>query len=169
MWVDEARRQLSDHVPAYMWECEEEDSWPELQAEVHGTLYDGSDVLWRVDDSHISLEIDSLQLKCAHEGDYAVCAAALIEAMYAFNTKHNKLASIRSANRRVSGNRKPYPSMGNHAVHPGHDAIDCEERITVNAHPMGTSHNGYACGATGGHCLPGTDKCPLTLGGKNVS
>jgi hypothetical protein len=43
--------------------------------------------------------------------------------------------------------------------HPGFDARDCPARVTVNAHPMGLSSNGYACGVTGGHCLP-CDKCP---------
>ena len=37
--------------------------------------------------------------------------------------------------------------------HPGHD-VECPLQITVHPHPMGTSHRGYGCYATGGHCVP---------------
>lgn len=47
-----------------------------------------------------------------------------------------------------------------HDTHPGADARDCPARVTVNARPMGMSTNGYACGVTGGHCLPCEKKCP---------
>ena len=50
------------------------------------------------------------------------------------------------------------PEKGDHADHPGHTATDCQARMTVNAHRYGTSHNGYACLANGGHCLP-SPKC----------
>lgn len=43
-------------------------------------------------------------------------------------------------------------SKGDHADHPGHSQGACPLRITVNAHIYGTSRNGYACSATGGHC-----------------
>lgn len=45
-----------------------------------------------------------------------------------------------------------------HAQHPGWDADGCPLRIVVT--PRGGGHNshGFACGYTGGHCLPG-DKC----------
>ena len=46
-----------------------------------------------------------------------------------------------------------HPEKGNHANHPGHDNCACHLRITVNASLYGTSHNGYACSATGGHCV----------------
>lgn len=45
-----------------------------------------------------------------------------------------------------------HPEKGNHADHPGHENKLCELRITVNAARYGTSHNGYACSHTGGHC-----------------
>lgn len=51
-----------------------------------------------------------------------------------------------------------HPEKGKHENHPGHDNGDCHLRITVNAHLYGTSHNGYACSATGGHCIK-SDAC----------
>lgn len=39
--------------------------------------------------------------------------------------------------------------------HPGFDAPDCYLRYTVVAAAYGTSHDGYGCRYTGGHCLPG--------------
>lgn len=47
--------------------------------------------------------------------------------------------------------------MTNYPTHPGYGA-DCPLQEIVNAHPLGTSSNGYRCGWTGGHCLPG-DAC----------
>lgn len=45
-----------------------------------------------------------------------------------------------------------------HANHPGWSADGCAARIVVS--PRGGSPNGggFACGVTGGHCLPG-EKC----------
>lgn len=43
---------------------------------------------------------------------------------------------------------------GLHSNHPGHDAR-CELRTQINAHPRGSSSNGYGCNVTGGHCVPG--------------
>lgn len=45
--------------------------------------------------------------------------------------------------------------------HPGFTASWCVERITITARSARTM-NGYACSLTGGHCLPGTNMCPLT-------
>ena len=42
--------------------------------------------------------------------------------------------------------------------HPGFDAPDCPLRRMVIAAPYGTSHDGYGCDWTGGHCLPSV-KC----------
>ena len=47
--------------------------------------------------------------------------------------------------------------FGRHEDHPGHSALGCELQITVNRAPCGSSSNGYACSATGGHCVPGDD------------
>ena len=44
--------------------------------------------------------------------------------------------------------------MEGYPTHLGHVAPTCPLRITVRAHPMGTSSNGYSCQWTGGHCLP---------------
>lgn len=46
--------------------------------------------------------------------------------------------------------------LPDHASHPGWDADGCSARITVNNRTHGS---GFACGATGGHCLPGSH-CP---------
>ena len=46
--------------------------------------------------------------------------------------------------------------MSNYENHPGFDAQDCARRITVTALTKSTA-NGYACGNTGGHCLPSED------------
>lgn len=42
---------------------------------------------------------------------------------------------------------------GNHADHPGHSQSGCPLRHQINAAPYGTSHNGYGCLWTGGHCM----------------
>lgn len=39
-----------------------------------------------------------------------------------------------------------------HSNHPGHSARSCDLSIVVNNRNM--SMNGYACGFTGGHCVP---------------
>jgi hypothetical protein len=49
--------------------------------------------------------------------------------------------------------------MSDHANHPGYTAGNCHLRITVNAHRCGMSSNGFACSATGGHCLPERERC----------
>lgn len=47
-----------------------------------------------------------------------------------------------------------------HANHPGWEANNCDARITVTP-VWGACHSGgFACGVTGGHCLPDKDKCP---------
>lgn len=51
-----------------------------------------------------------------------------------------------------------HPEKGNHANHPGHDNHGCPLRLQINAAPYGTSHNGYACSHTGGHCRA-SDAC----------
>lgn len=38
--------------------------------------------------------------------------------------------------------------------HPGHTAEDCFARISVTSRSA-LSMSGYACGWTGGHCVPG--------------
>lgn len=43
--------------------------------------------------------------------------------------------------------------LPDHARHPGWDADGCPLRITVTARTLLTS-DGFACSATGGHCLP---------------
>lgn len=48
-----------------------------------------------------------------------------------------------------------YNPYGNFEDHAGHAAADCPLRETVTADPMGSSHNGYRCFMTGGHCRPG--------------
>jgi hypothetical protein len=49
--------------------------------------------------------------------------------------------------------------MNEHANHPGLTAVSCPLRLTINAQPCGTSSNGYACSATGGHCMPEPKRC----------
>lgn len=44
-----------------------------------------------------------------------------------------------------------------HEDHPGSCAEDCPLRITINTR-SGMSQNGFACDATGGHCIP-SDYC----------
>jgi len=46
-----------------------------------------------------------------------------------------------------------HPEKGDHRNHPGFTNGLCPLRITVNASRGGTSHNGYACSHTGGHCV----------------
>ncbi|WP_455233503.1 hypothetical protein [Geopseudomonas aromaticivorans] len=53
--------------------------------------------------------------------------------------------------------------FGRHEDHPGHSALGCELQITVNRAPCSSSSNGYACSATGGHCMPG-DNCAARRG-----
>jgi hypothetical protein len=48
-------------------------------------------------------------------------------------------------------------NKGNHADHPGHLNGSCPLRHTINVHPYGTSHNGYGCLHTGGHCIKSED------------
>lgn len=44
-------------------------------------------------------------------------------------------------------------NKGNFEDHPGFSQSSCPLRITIRAAPYGTSHNGYACSDTGGHCM----------------
>ena len=46
----------------------------------------------------------------------------------------------------------------NYDNHPGVVASECEARITVTAQPSSNHGDGYACGTTGGHCIP-CDRC----------
>lgn len=46
-----------------------------------------------------------------------------------------------------------------HAAHPGWDAEDCFLRIIVTPRWGAPVAPGFACGWTGGHCLP-CDRCP---------
>lgn len=39
--------------------------------------------------------------------------------------------------------------------HPGFPVDICQLQITVQPGPYSTSSKGFACGYTGGHCLPG--------------
>jgi hypothetical protein len=45
-------------------------------------------------------------------------------------------------------------NKGNFEDHPGFSASGCPVQMTITAHRYGSSHNGYACSWTGGHCLP---------------
>jgi hypothetical protein len=45
-------------------------------------------------------------------------------------------------------------NKGNFEDHPGFSANGCPVQMTIVAHRYGSSHNGYACSWTGGHCLP---------------
>lgn len=50
------------------------------------------------------------------------------------------------------------PHRGKHENHPGHSEKDCPLRMKIDAAHNGTSHNGYACSWTGGHCRK-SDAC----------
>lgn len=56
---------------------------------------------------------------------------------------------------------------GKHEDHPGHSQSGCPLRMKINAHPMGTSHNGYACSHTGGHCRK-SDDCESRVNDESV-
>jgi hypothetical protein len=47
------------------------------------------------------------------------------------------------------GGENPY------AGHPGFDAQGCELQYTVTPAEYSSSHHGFGCYASGGHCLPG--------------
>lgn len=48
-----------------------------------------------------------------------------------------------------AGGENPY------ANHPGFDAQGCHLQYTVTPAYYSTSHHGFGCEMTGGHCLPG--------------
>ena len=50
------------------------------------------------------------------------------------------------------GGENPY------AAHPGFDAQECILQYTVTPAQYSSSHHGFGCHWTGGHCLPG-DAC----------
>lgn len=46
-----------------------------------------------------------------------------------------------------------------HEFHPGHE-VECILKLVVSGKRTdGGQRGGYACGATGGHCLPSRIKC----------
>ena len=47
------------------------------------------------------------------------------------------------------GGENPY------AKHPGFDAQGCIAQYTVTPAMYSSSHHGFGCSVTGGHCLPG--------------
>jgi hypothetical protein len=49
----------------------------------------------------------------------------------------------------------PEDGKNPYASHPGFDAQGCPCQYTVTPAYRSTSHHGFGCGASGGHCLPG--------------
>ena len=49
----------------------------------------------------------------------------------------------------------PADGANPYASHPGFDAQGCIAQYTVTPALYSSSHHGFGCSATGGHCLPG--------------
>jgi hypothetical protein len=61
--------------------------------------------------------------------------------------------------REIKSRLIPEDGVNIYAYHPGFDADECINRITINAATRVTS-SGFACSITGGHCIPNSNsKC----------
>lgn len=55
----------------------------------------------------------------------------------------------------------PRDGANPYAEHPGFTATDCEFRLTVTGKNSGAISGGFACSASGGHCLPDEGYCQI--------
>lgn len=89
-WFQHVRENMREHVPSNSWREVEDDLFPEMTSgEVHDTLYDGSCVVWLVEEDTLTLEVGSLKLISDVDnlhgyGDFADIASRLMAAALAF-------------------------------------------------------------------------------------